>query len=137
MAGKARPVLLSGRAMKRVLVLLVTLAACAPAQSIKPVPGGEIGVLQQGFYVCELPGDATGPAGIRQEGQDFSVHNGSRYSTPKGRGTYLLTGDQVVMTSGPKKGQQFRQLSNNFLREVDASGKETDLRCVRRVQNNR
>lgn len=124
--------------MKRTLILIsASLAACAPARSIKPVPGGEIGVLQQGFYVCELPGDATGAAGIRQDAQDFSVHNGSRYSTPAGRGTYLLTGDLVQMTSGPKKDQQFRKLSNNFLRELDASGKETDLRCVRRVQNNR
>lgn len=123
--------------MTRALILLAGLAACAPAQTIYPVPGGEIGVLQQGFYVCELPGDATGPAGIRQDAQDFSVHNGSRYSTTQGRGTYLLTGDLVQMTSGPKQGQQFRQLSNNFLRELDAAGKETDLRCVRRVQNNR
>ena len=123
--------------MNRVLILLASLAACAPVQPIQPVPGGEIGVLQQCFYVCELPGDATGPAGIRQSAQDFSVHNGSRYSTPEGRGTYLLTGDLVQITSGPKKGQQFRQLSNNFLRELDATGTETDLRCVRRVQNNR
>lgn len=127
--------------MKRALILLagtiVTLAACAPAQTLKPVPGGPIGVLQQGFYVCELPGDATGAAGIRQDEQDFSVHNASRYSTATGRGTYLLTGEQVIMTSGPKKGQKFRKLSNNFLRELNAAGQETDLRCVRRVQNNR
>lgn len=123
--------------MTRTLFLLAGLAACAPAQPIRPVPGGEIGVLQQGQYVCELPGDATGPAGIRQDQQDFSIHNGSRYSTPAGRGTYLLVGDTVTMTSGPKKGQQFRKLSNNFLRELDSAARETDLRCVRQVQNNR
>jgi len=123
--------------MTRALFLLAGLAACAPAQPIRPVPGGEIGVLQQGQYVCELPGDATGPAGIRQDQQDFSIHNGSRYSTPAGRGTYLLVGDTVTMTSGPKKGQQFRKLSNNFLRELDSAARETDLRCVRQVQNNR
>ena len=123
--------------MTRTLFLLAGLAACAPAQPIRPVPGGEIGVLQQGQYVCELPGDATGPAGIRQDKQDFSIHNGSRYSNPAGRGTYLLVGDTVTMTSGPKKGQQFRKLSNNFLRELDSAARETDLRCVRQVQNNR
>ncbi|MEY4237505.1 MAG: hypothetical protein RL339_106 [Pseudomonadota bacterium] len=127
--------------MTRALILLAaslaSLAACAPAQPIRPVPGGQIGVLQQGLYVCELPGDATGAAGIRQDAQGFTIHNASRYSTAIGRGTYLLTGDLVVMTSGPKKGQKFRKLSNNFLRELDAAGKETDLRCVRRVQNNR
>lgn len=122
--------------MFRAMILIAALAACAPAQPIQPVPGGPIAVLQQGFYVCELPGDATGAAGVRQADQDFSVHNASRYSTPAGRGTYLLTGDLVVMTSGPKRGQRFRQLSGNFLRELDAGGMETDLRCVRRVQNN-
>jgi hypothetical protein len=127
--------------MTRALILiaagLASLAACAPAQTVKPVPGGQIGVLQQGLYVCELPGDATGAAGVRQIGQDFSVHNASRYSTPTGRGTYLLTGDLVEMTSGPKRGQKYRKLSNNFLRELDTASRESNLRCVRRVQNNR
>lgn len=123
--------------MTRALILLAGLSACAPAQTIRPVPGGEIGVLQQGLYVCELPGDATGAAGIHQEGQDFAIGNGSRYETKAGSGTYLLTGDLVQMTSGPKQGQQFRKLSNNFLRQLDASGLETALRCVRQVLNNR
>ena len=123
--------------MTRALILLASLAACAPAQTIQPVPGGQIGVLQQGLYVCELPGDATGVAGIRQEEQDFAVQSGSRYSAATGRGTYLLTDDLLVMTSGPKQGEKFRKLSNNFLRKLDAADKETDLRCVRRVQSNR
>lgn len=123
--------------MKRALILLAALAACAPAQTLRPVPGGEIGVLQQGLYVCELPGNATGAAGIRQEAKDFQVLNGSGYSTASGRGTYLLTGDLVELTSGPRKGEQFRKLSNNFLRQLGADGKETELRCIRQVQNNR
>ena len=123
--------------MTRALILLAALVACAPAQTIRPVPGGEIDVLQQGRYVCELPGDATGPAGIRQEQEDFSVHNGSRYSTTAGRGTYLLVGDTVTMTSGPKRGQRFHRLSQNFLREMTADGRDGSLRCVRQVTNNR
>ncbi|MFM6950345.1 MAG: hypothetical protein ACKOW1_04915 [Novosphingobium sp.] len=123
--------------MNRALILLAALAACAPAKTLRPVPGGEIGVLQQGLYVCELPGDATGAAGIRQEAKDFSVQISSRYFTKDGGGTYLLTGDLVELTSGPRKGEQFRKLSNNFLRQLDAAGKETDLRCIRQVQNNR
>ena len=113
--------------------LILALLATGPALA---TPGGAIGTLQQGEYRCELPGDATGPAGIRQPGQDFTVHNSSRYSTGEGRGTYLLTGDQVIMTSGPKQGQRFKRLSANFLREVDAAGQDTPLRCVRRVRNN-
>ena len=118
--------------MTRAITILALLAA-GPAVA---TPGGQIGTLQQGDYTCELPGDATGPAGIRQDGQSFTVHNSSRYSTPQGRGTYLLTGDIVTMTSGPKTGQRFIRLSDNFLREIDAAGNQTDLRCIRRVQNN-
>ena len=112
--------------------LILALLATGPALA---TPGGAIGTLQQGEYRCELPGDATGPAGIRQPAQDFTVHNSSRYSTGEGRGTYLLTGDQVIITSGPKQGQRFKRLSANFLREVDAAGQDTPLRCVRRVRN--
>lgn len=114
------------------LAIIIALAAAGPAFA---TPGGPIGTLQQGEYRCELPGDATGPAGIRQDAQNFTVHNSSRYSTAEGRGTYLLTGDLVTMTSGPKEGQRFRRLSANFLREVNAAGQETELRCVRRVRN--
>ena len=119
--------------MKRFLTTLALLAT-GPALAVQ---SGPIDTLQQGDYACELPGDATGPAGIRQNNQSFTVHNSSRYSTVEGRGTYLLTGDIVTMTSGPKKGQRFQRLSNNFLREIDAAGNQTELRCVRRVQNNR
>jgi hypothetical protein len=119
--------------MKQLLTILALLAT-GPALALQ---GEAIDTLQQGDYACELPGDATGPAGYRQDEQSFTVHNSSRYSNSKGRGTYLRTGDQVVMTSGPKKGQRFVRLSDNFLREVDAAGNQTELRCVRRVQNNR
>lgn len=118
--------------MKHLPIILVILTA----GPVLATTGGVIGTLQQGNYACELPGDATGPAGIRQDGQSFTVHNSSRYSTAAGRGTYLLTGNLVTMTSGPKKGQRFTRLSDNFLREVDGAGNETPLRCVRRVQNN-
>ena len=122
---------------KALRLTLPLLALAAGGAALEAAPGGPIDYLPLGDYICELPGDATGPAGIRQEQEDFSVHNGSRYSTPAGRGTYLLVGDTVTMTSGPKKGQQFRKLSNNFLRELDSAARETDLRCVRQVQNNR
>ncbi len=114
------------------LAVLTGLAGAAVA-----APGGPIATLQLGDYACELPGDATGVAGIRQPSRDFAVVNASSYSSAGGRGSYLLTGDLVQMTSGPKKGERFVKLSDNFLREIDGTGAKTQLRCVRQVANNR
>jgi hypothetical protein len=100
-------------------------------------PGGAIDTLLQGAYVCELPGDATGPAGRRVDGAGFTVVNASSYMTADGRGTYLLTGDQVIMTSGPKRGDRYKRMSAGFIRQIGPDGKPGDLRCVRRVANNR
>ncbi len=118
--------------MKR-LIAIVTLLAAAPAW---PVPGGPIDMLEPGDYVCELPGDANGPAGIRQESEAFRIRNATSYQTPRGDGSYLLTSDLLVMTSGPKRGQRFHRISDRFLRLLGADGKDGPLRCVRRVVNN-
>ncbi len=114
--------------------MLVAALLTAPAFA---TPGGPLGVLQIGTYICELPGDATGPAGLHQESANFDVINASSYRNAKGRGTYLKTGDIVVMTSGPKRGERYHQLSDNFLRRIGPDGSDSDLRCVRRVPNNR
>lgn len=119
--------------MKYFLPLLAILAS-SPSLA---APGGPIDTLQLGSYVCELPGDAAGPAGQRVAEQDFAIVNASNYQTNDGRGAYLLTGDTVVMTSGPKKGQRFRRLSVSFLRLIEAGGSDSALRCVRQVTNNR
>ncbi len=119
--------------MKRILPLLAIIAA-GPAVA---APGGPIATLQLGTYVCELPGDATGPAGVRVPAQDFSISNASSYGTISGRGSYLLTGDMVVVTSGPKKGQKFRRMSASFLRLIAPDGSDSSLRCIRQVTNNR
>ena len=119
--------------MTKILALLTVLAA-GPAIA---APGGPIATLQLGGYVCELPGDATGPAGLRVPEQDFSIINASSYATGKGRGSYLLTGNRMAITSGPKKGQRFHRLSASFLRMMDADGSDSALRCVRQVTNNR
>jgi hypothetical protein len=42
----------------------------------------------------------------------------------------------IRFTTGPRKGQSFRRVSENFLRRLDAQGKDTDLRCIRAVRNN-
>ena len=41
-----------------------------------------------------------------------------------------------MLTSGPKKGNRYRRASDNFLRKLGSDGKETALRCVRKVLNN-
>lgn len=119
----------------RPALLLMALAASATA--LEAAPGGPIDFLPLGDYVCELPGDAMGAAGIRQPDQGFSVINATTYTTASGRGSYLLTGERLVLTSGPKRGQRFHRLSQNFLREMDADGRDGPLRCVRQVTNNR
>lgn len=100
------------------------------------VPGGPIGELSPGNYQCEQPGDAAGAVGLRVLGEDFSIVNANTYRTAEGRGTYLLTGNTLAMTSGPKAGQQFHRINNSFLRKLDASGGDTTLRCVRRMITN-
>lgn len=115
----------------RALPLLLPLAAPALA-----VPGGPIGQIPPGNFLCEMPGDATGAVGLRVPDEDFVVVNANTYRTAKGRGTYLLTGDLLVLTSGPLNGQKYRLISNNFLRKLAPGGQEGSLRCVRRVVNN-
>lgn len=100
------------------------------------VPGGPIDVLAPAAYACEMPGDATNAAGYRVAEEDFAIADSTSYFTPEGRGTYLLTGDDLVLTSGPKKGNRYRRASDNFLRKLGPDGKETALRCVRKVLNN-
>ncbi|MBS0482215.1 MAG: hypothetical protein JSR96_08675 [Proteobacteria bacterium] len=119
--------------MKRLTILAAALCA-GPAVA---VPGGRIDSLPAGDYVCELPGDATGAAGIRQPEQSFSIHNANSYRSAAGRGAYLLTGDHLTMTSGPKRGQHFHRISDRFLRLIEPDGRDGQLRCVRQVVNNR
>ncbi|HKT85324.1 MAG TPA: hypothetical protein VJQ77_04465 [Novosphingobium sp.] len=107
------------------------LAGCAAAKAPPPpVPGGQIGTLTQGNYTCELPGDATGPVGKALPQYDFEVVGGSSYKAGGVRGSYLNTGDQVVMTGGKLKGLKFITVSDRFLRQIDDKGKETGMRCV-------
>ena len=118
----------------RNFAIALTVLAAGPALA---TPGGQIDTLQQGNYICELPGNAAGPAGLHQTEHDFTIVTASSYSAAQGRGTYLLTGDTVNFTSGPKQGQKFNRLSDNFLRQIGPDGQDGDLRCVRRVVNNR
>lgn len=124
--------------MKRTITILAAALSLpvitGPALA---APGGELGTMPKGNYACELPGDATGAIGVRAPDEDFAVENGSAYTTDRGRGVYLLTGDRLVMTSGPFQGATYRRKSGGFLRRLTADGSESDLRCILGVSNNR
>ena len=125
----------SAKSMKRLvasaLISPALLAlAMAPANASKPVPGGEIGTLEIGHYVCELAGDATGPVGRHVPDADFRITNASSYRVNGVGGSYLLTGDRVVLTSGLRNGERYRRISSGFLRKTEPDGSDGPLRCV-------
>lgn len=109
-------------------VLAVLAVAVAPPASA--VPGGRLGTLTQGTYVCELPGDAGGPTRIHVEEADFRIVSASSYRAGGVMGSYLRTGDRVVMTSGPHRGKTFHRVSEGFLRLVAPDGSDGPLRCI-------
>ena len=114
---------------KLCLCLIAATAITAPASA---APGGSLGTLAHGNYVCSLPGDASGAARRFVEAEDFVIATSSTYSTEAGWGTYLLTGSRVIFSRGPMKGTNYIRESNNTLRKLNSDGEETDLRCTRR-----
>jgi hypothetical protein len=108
-----------------VVALVAALPAAAAAQ-------GPIGTVPRGSYVCEMPGDAAGRAGIPQPERSFKVKSSSRYATPRGGGVYLRRGDRLEITSGLLRGQTYLVIRPGFLRERQADGKPGRLRCVLR-----
>lgn len=123
----------SAAGMKRALILPALALLSAPAAA---VPGGEIDTLEIGRYVCELPGDALGPRGEIVPEAEFTVVFGSRYRAKGVGGTYLLTGDRLVFTSGPREGERYHRLSQGFLRKENFDGSDGNLRCVIGNRNN-
>ncbi|MEN7537066.1 elongation factor P [Aurantiacibacter flavus] len=111
---------------------LTTLALASAILAAPAMAQNEIGTIERGTYICELPGDVRGAAGIAQPEANFSIISASRYSSPQGEGTYLRRGDEVRMTSGPRNGDAYRMMSRNFLRLLDADGTPGKLRCIRR-----
>lgn len=107
------------------------LAAATLAAPAGAVPGGQIGTLKMGVYACETPGDAAGPAYHRVTEQDFTVTNASGYRVGTKTGTYLRTGDDVVMTSGPLRGNRYKHVSDRLLQAVGPDGQQSPLRCIR------
>ena len=117
-------------------ILLPALAATLLAAPAAAVPGGDIDTLELGNYICELPGDALAGRGVHVPDADFAIVFGSRYRAGGQSGTYLLTGDQIVMTSGPRMGARYHRLTLGFLRKQNKDGSDSDLRCVIANRNN-
>lgn len=111
----------------------LALSACAShREPPPPVQGGPIATLPLGHYTCELPGDAGGPVGKLVPDYAFRIVNSSSYKTAGMRGSYLYTGDRVIMTGGKLKGLKLHRLSDGFLRRIEADGSDGDMRCVLR-----
>ena len=106
--------------------LIAALLATPPAQA-----QGRLGLLEQGEYVCGLPGSATGPAWREMEAHNFSITGASSYRTDKGSGTYLMEGKRITFTRGPMKGERMMLLSSGLLQELEKDGKLGRLRCHR------
>lgn len=110
------------------LLPLASLALIAAA----PPPGeGAIGTVARGTFVCELPGDAAGLAGIPQPERGFRIKSASRYAVPQGSGIYLRRGDILNFTTGPRQGERYQVMSPTFLRLIE-DGRPGPLRCIRK-----
>ena len=114
--------------MGRIITLLAVTALAVPALA---APGGELSTLPHGLYVCSTPGDATGAAWDVIAGGEFTVGTASTYRTSTGSGVYLLTGDRLVFTRGPLKGERFVRTGTTTLQRTDAEGVPGRIRCVR------
>ena len=125
------------RWQSRAVPVLAGMAALALAAPALGVPGGDIGTLASGRYVCERPAPDAVLRGKVVEDAGFTIVTASSYRAQGTLGSYLLTGSEVAFTSGPRRGERYRRISPGSLRRLDAGGAETPLRCVLANSNNR
>lgn len=129
--------------MKTVHVVILTafagaVAAVVPAKGqderpALPAPGGMLKTMPHGNYDCAMPGDAGAEAFQVKQAENFRISTASRYTNAEGAGTYILRGDDLTFTRGPKKGERFVRIGDNQLRKLDSLGERTDLLCTRRL----
>jgi hypothetical protein len=118
--------------MKRAALLApLALSAVLLSGPAQAVPGGQLRVLIQGPWRCELPGDATAMP-VAQPAENFRVAPDSSYVVKGvGAGNYLRLGDRLTMTSGPFEGRRYLIDSEAMVHRMDDAGQPTALRCVR------
>ena len=87
--------------------------------------------IPHGIYQCALPGNAAGNAWIEQKEERFRIARASRYRTDLGQGKYIVKGEELTFTSGPKNGQKLRRTGLNELRTINEDGSTGRMICVR------
>lgn len=109
----------------------VPIALLAAFSLAVPAHGEILKTMPHGPYECAMPGNAAGAAWIPLDEQSFTISRASRYRSAEGRGTYLLIGDELTFTAGPKSGQRLRRSGVNELREIKDDGSNGRMICVR------
>ena len=114
--------------VRRVLFLIPLLLCATGPLAARP---GPLATLTLGRYICERPTDPGSQSAVTDAAASFAVTTASRYVAADGtRGTYLLTGDMVEMTSGMLVGTRLVRLREGFLRVVEADGTPGKTRCI-------
>jgi hypothetical protein len=114
-----------------VIILTAFAAVIAAAGPLIAQEGRMLRTMPHGTYQCALPGDALGEAARVVDSQSFRITTASRYKSDAGSGTYLLRGRELIFTSGPRKGEQFKRIGNNQLQRIGENGEPEKLRCTR------
>lgn len=102
--------------MKFAIGTIALLAGAVLSTPVAAQNGGMLKTMATGSYQCALPGDAGGVAFEIVQEEAFTIHAGSTYSTAQGQGTYILRGDKLRFTSGPKKGMTFDRVGTQLRR---------------------
>jgi hypothetical protein len=120
-------------AMKKRSNFAILAAFCGLATSTPLLAddGGMLKTIPRGTYQCALPGDAAREPLKTVEAEGFAIKGSSSYSTATGRGTYLLRGKILTFTSGPKRGQRYRQTGTQQLQKLERDGSLTKMICAR------
>lgn len=102
-----------------------------PQSSAARPNSGMLGILRHGDWQCALPGDAGSEAFTEVPEEAFRIGTASSYDSPAGTGIYLMRGNEVVFTRGPKKDERFRLRGENTLQKLNPDGSLSKLICTR------
>lgn len=105
--------------------------AAVPFTPVMADEGGMLKTVPRGTYQCAVPGDAARDPLKKVPAEDFKIGASSSYSAAEGRGTYLLRGKVLTFTSGPKRGQRYRQIGTQQLQKLGPDGALSKMICAR------